>query len=286
MIIDYEGVVHVDSGLSDARTSNKPSSFTNFMHCPFEFTSDDFEVGLHEIQIPCSWKNVPDNQWAAAFSNDLCVSPMRAIAAGYYSISELIGYINGYFSHHGERAPNLMIDAKLGKVVSVCGLLGNTTGVHIRLTQALALMLGFSRRFGAFGTEPIEYDLSLSMREVTSSTPVVRVVDDNRVGDTIAATLPYCMQLAVPRLYVSCELVKHVAHSTRQLLRVIPASPNHRFGDILVQTYDRPLFLPLAHRSFDRISLTITDSSGKELTFLSGNVFATLEFRKKRDAFV
>lgn len=53
MITDYEGVIHLDSGHRDPRTtSNTTSKFTSIPAHELKFSSDDYEVGLHEIQFP------------------------------------------------------------------------------------------------------------------------------------------------------------------------------------------------------------------------------------------
>lgn len=274
MIIDHIGVVHVDSGLPDDRTSNMPSNFTNFMHTSFQYSSDDFEVGLHEIQIPCCWETVRPGQCCMAFDGNVVASDLKTVNAGcYFSIGELLHAVNSCFGSSTTQ-PRLIYDHAANRVISVMGEVGQFKHAHIYMTKMLAEIFGFTKYF---------------LTVDTSNDPVIRrksvkISLDSEGQERIVAARPFSLTIALPRLFINCSLVKHVGPSTRHLLRAIPVDKGSRFGDILVKVFDRPIFLPLSCRYFDRISVSVTDSEGNEVKFCSGSVIATLEIRRKQDA--
>ena len=213
---------------------------------------------------------------------------MEVSNAPIYSVSELIERINSMFKGTAS-PPSLELDQKTGKLTAVSGSYESyNSGVHILLSKELAHMLGFTERYMIVNVPEErfdEQDKALGARNAMCKNSQVTLCSDLNLAAVQLATNHYSMQMAVPRVFVESSLVKHVSHSTRQLLRAIPVDPLHRYGDIAVKTYDRPIFVPLLHRSFDRIDLKITDTSGKELQFLTGNVVATLEFRRRQNVF-
>lgn len=295
MIINFTGAIHLDSSLEDDRTENNtPAHFTNYLHTGFQFSHDnEYEVALHEIQIPNTWQNLSVNQGCAVVSENQMVGGFKYIPKGSYnSIPELLGHVNNLFLDGTLNPPKLVYDEKIGRVCSIVGEYKGRKTAHIYVTKILAWMLGFTDRYILTGLEagdaekvdvlviPSNYSDEMASNSIT---PILRVVQLCNPCTKEIANMPPSINYLVPRLFVECSIVKHVVHHTRHLLRAIPVAKDNSFGNILSSVFDRPLFAPLSTNYFDRISIKITDSNGNEIGFIGGSVILTLEIRKKKN---
>lgn len=280
MITDFEGVLFLDSDTDDERTDNRPSRFHTFMHSSFLFESDDFEVGLLEMQLPYTWKNLTTDQFVAGIDADACSGKYRIPAGCYYNTVDLVDKINRFFVENRD-PPRLIYDPLFNRVRSKAGSHTVRASVHIVCTKELAQVLGMSYWFGLMSGEPPEGKCIL-YKEAGQEDRLVKYGKWPKESIEVMER-PVNLQASLERLYISSSIVKHRAHSQHELLRVIPLARNLTFGEIDVISHDRPVFVPIAHQSFDRIEICLRDKNGKEPEFTSGNVIVTLEFRRRRD---
>lgn len=277
MILDLEGVLHLDSGLPDERTKmNSAAKFTTYLHHSLQFTSDQHEVALHEIQIPQTYFNIPKEQKIVAYSNtEGVISPIRTFSPGcYYSIYEITNEMNKLFRDQSDRGPRFEYDSILKRVVSVGGMVGKRKG-HIFVTEDLSRVLGFDKRYMSF-TETVGLPDIVQQYKSSELYFVFR-----SWSDSLHAEHPLCLNFMIPRLQVHCSLVKQLNHGSNHLLRVIPLETNPVYGSIIAKSFERPIFVPLSGNLFDRVDISITDHEGNLISFQALSVLLTLEFRKK-----
>jgi hypothetical protein len=83
-------------------------------------------------------------------------------------------------------------------------------------------------------------------------------------------------------MYVYCDVAFHgkVGDTKTPLLRVF--NPVGRHGDLVRLTYDRPHYVPIERREFDRIAITINNELGEPISLKSGQFVTTLHIRRRR----
>lgn len=271
MIEDFEGALFLDSDVNDDRADNRPARFHTFMHTQFSF-GDGFEVGLLELQLPYTWENIISDQYVGAFIGTENCGLMTLKSGCYYAIDTLIGRINDMFDRE-PNPPKLMLDS--GTIVCVEGNFLGNKNVQIRLARDLAAILGLNSWFDI---------QTVNLPDGGGSVNEVQPQGPWSILPLIRAERPVNLHAAIERLYISCSIVKHRAHDQHELLRIVPVCRNSAFGEILVIKYDKPIFVPIAHSTFDRIEICIRDKEGREPLFTAGNVIVALEIRRKRDA--
>lgn len=273
---DFEGTLYVESSDSDPRTNNTAARFTSYFSAPLDFSTDEFDVGLHELQLPFTWPNVRND--CLVLVNDKNEAPftLQIPDGGYYDVQLLVDTINRVIreeagaSFKPEGLPSVTF--KLGRVVTLAGEFKGKKGLSIAFSRNLAFILGFRNRY--FVTDPPAAD---AFDAVFTPEGVLVYI----LGLSETASDPPDVHTAMPRIYVSCSLVKHAVNSQMDLLRVVPVDEARNFGTIILRTYDRPLFVPIRHYTFDKVDVAITDSKGEPVNFQSGTVVAALEFRKR-----
>lgn len=281
MITDFEGEFLLCSDNKDDRTENTTSNFTVFVSSKFVYSNTNFEVGLHEIQIPCTWNNLCRDEVVFALTDKMILDVQRFPAGAYYDTHELVHRINKMMAKN-EKAPRLEYNERLKRVMMRQGERDGKSDVIIVMSETLAFMLGFTGLF-VRGASIALFGCGVSIADCISTGAQFIGVNDIFNQELVLADTAPDLHICIPRLFVSSTLVKHAAHETRHLLRVIPVKKNISFGEIATTTYDKPLFLPLAHLTVDRLDLRITDDRGSDVSFNRGSVFATLCFRRRKD---
>jgi hypothetical protein len=71
-----------------------------------------------------------------------------------------------------------------------------------------------------------------------------------------------------------------VGDTKTPLLRVF--NPVGRHGDLVRLTYDRPHYVPIGRRKFDRITTTINNELAEPISIRSGQFVTTLHIRRRR----
>lgn len=260
MITDYKGALFLDSDTNDDRADNRASRFHTFMHSSFIFTDDDHEVGLLEIQMPHTWKNLVNDQFIGCFTPGE-IRNIRLVESGcYYDAGELVKTLNSLCAEPKLSYDHSRVSVKMGAERTL-----------FAATQELAEILGLDYWF-----TPMETVADSSNMASFKLHGLWRMSD-------FRASRPINLQASIERVFISSSIVKHRAHAQHELLRAFPVSTSLEFGEIDVHRFNRPLFVPIAHQSFDRIEICILDRKGRELEFTAGNVIVVLEIRKRKD---
>ena len=81
-------------------------------------------------------------------------------------------------------------------------------------------------------------------------------------------------------VYVYCDLLEHVpAGDTKAPLLRIVNKPNEFEGNVH-RVFNPTLYLPLQKKCFDIVEINMMIDTGVPVPFLSGKLFAVLEFRR------
>jgi hypothetical protein len=83
-------------------------------------------------------------------------------------------------------------------------------------------------------------------------------------------------------MFVYCNVLEHVpvGDTKAPILRIVPVSRKH--GDIVHNTYEKPLYVPLQQKNFDSIEIDIRTDAGTPVPFEYGKVLVTLHFRHSK----
>ena len=254
---DYCGIYQVDSNVIDDRTKNTLSSFTNFSHSAFSYSSDDYEVALIGIQFPMSFYNIVETQHVSLFSSnrEMLTQPMALRPGNYQSLERLRDLIDDFFrfgNHINETAPKIRFNEVTHRVSCTTGSIGENDSVHFRFTEDLAHMLGFHERYFVFidssnqniamndGIHSVKRQLEKKGMHpfVTLTDANVAIAADsaqslNNLNEYDAET-PFDLKGRVQHLFVYTDIIKHVpvGNSYAQLLRTFTLDRNKSFGQI------------------------------------------------------
>lgn len=166
---DYTGLIHVDSNVIDDRCNNTQSDFINYTNGVMRYSDDAFEVGLVELHIPYTWRNVSEGNYVGVFrKHDLLEGGLIKIDSGFYpSVQSLIDYINKqllevYYNNDPGLTDTafLKVDPTQGKLVENLKAAKNDidqSQVHLKFTFQLSELLGFEGRvFAAVKSDSLE----------------------------------------------------------------------------------------------------------------------------------
>lgn len=311
-MLNYTGIYQLDSNVIDDRTdSNSLSTFTNFSHSAFSYTSDDYEVALIGIQFPMSFYSIVTPQFVSLFSStrEMIAPPLTLIPGDYDSLSTIIAPIIDFFRlGNGIRdndAPRITFNAVTQRVTCTSGKYEETEMAHFRFSEGLANILGFSSRFFHYISrdQTADFDvryhaLAVSLQrkklnpvQTFSDMSVAIAADTDRsmnwLGSSYDAERPIDLKGNLQHLFVYTDIIKHVpvGNSYAQLLRTFTLDRDKTFGEIDDRDFSIPQYIPLLHRSFDRIEIKIRDRTGCEIPFQSGSIIVTLDFRSRPDKY-
>jgi hypothetical protein len=93
----------------------------------------------------------------------------------------------------------------------------------------------------------------------------------------------YDLSAGISYLMVYSDIVSHsiVGNVMAPLLRVVGVPSNARFGDNIVVTYDKPLYIPVRTRELHSIEIDIKDDTNETIEFKFGHVECGLNFIRK-----
>jgi hypothetical protein len=225
----------------------------------------DWEVGLVEIQYQRTWYNLEHGEGRVIYAqsddimNDYSTDQYEFhIPAGYYnSPTDLLRSLNEEFRSSGERlklAPlaKFTHDPITNRVNAVL-----EKGVFVHLSQPLRSMLGFS----------------------IGQTPLINIGSERLLWE---ADKVCDLNRGLSAMFVYCNVLEHVpvGDTKAPILRIVPVSRKH--GDIVHNTYEKPLYVPLQQKNFDSIEIDIRTDAGTPVPFEYGKVLVTLHFRHSK----
>jgi hypothetical protein len=250
--------------------NNTMCKFTTRLYSTMELNSE-WEAALTEITFPRSWYTIPkgirgDGGWflinckhcLPAKYGDAVSLQDRVIPVGYYeSVQDVCTAINAQIvkAHvatqdtAADPLPKLRYNNFSRKVVFEF-----MKNHRLTFSPSLATVLG---------VEDDQNPLELKNDET--------VCKGGRVAD---------ITKGINSLFVYCDLLEHVAvgDARAPLLRIVSAVGAN--GEIITQTFEDPLYVPLRKKNFDSIEIDIRDDFGRSIPFESGKVIVTLHFRR------
>lgn len=215
----------------------------------------EYECGLVDIHYPRSWYNL------------LCTEehPCRSIVK-YKQEGEIYkkNITAGYYGTIGE-------------------LVRAVTPQANRMPYAEACRMEVMGR-----VEKIKFDV-MDGFEIILDGPITRMLGFDSNHEVIygekAAPLSYIVD-PISQLFVYSDILSHeiIGDTRAPLLRVVNVGDSH--GTNAFASYDNPHYKRVQTKVFDTIEILITDSNGKPIPFIRGNVILTLQLKKKAPAYL
>ena len=220
----------------------------------------EWEVGLFEIEYHRTWYNVEEKDSKIRFEHmkdGRVVSEIIHIPHGYYTnIEELTDRINTSLIVFGvkngiSRMPQLRAD-KLTRKINI----RISNGMRIIFSPGIGNILGYNEK------------------EVFGHTESVVTLHNT-----------YNTEVNCQSLFVYCDILEHVivGDTKAPLLRSISVSGKH--GDIVRETFDKPMYVPIQKKHFESIEIDIRSDFGEPVPFVNGKSLMTLHFRMSKNPY-
>jgi hypothetical protein len=220
---------------------------------------DDYELGVTEIVYPHTWYNVDNDDekyWIGAYNvvMNQFPFPKMHLKSGFYDDGETFA---SSLTHQVARAfadiPDIVVKFTFDKRLDRIRMqIRNSSETTVIFSADLLEFMGFPRKM-------------IVLKEL------------DRVGPK-----PFDVNRGLNLMSVYCDAASHgiVGDIKTPLLRVF--NPVGRHGDLVRLTYDRPHYVPIGRREFDRITITINNELGEPITIRSGQFVTTLHIRRRR----
>ena len=256
---------------------NTLANFTMHLSKPMEFDSDDYEVGLSELQYPRSWDNVRRDRnkivLICGHGESWMWQDEIIIAPGYYkSIADLVTYVQdqinlrtlpakaenetnlkGLFFKHQSLTNQVTINAKN---MELQGYKNKTLSKNVRLV----LKGDIAQLFGFADNTVIKSGM----------------IKD---GHEVARTDGKFFQMHV---YSTILLPQQYGGEMQCILRTIAISARKNPDDDFIAEIFHPVrYYPISSRYITDINFQFRDNNGELVGFQTGTVLAVLHFRKK-----
>lgn len=267
---------------------NTLTHYVTKLHNTFNLQGN-WEVGLSEIFFPRSWHNVGKNEVITLVyndSNDVDAkqedrsTEIIKIRRGYYeSVESLLQEMNTLLMktyregggmvewndvndetasprrRRQKQRPNFYYNKANRKVIVELG--GRT---ELRFSAGLADMLG------------VDDDQN-------------PLVNDKKRGASYKMKRVSDVDKTITSLYTYCDLLEHVpvGDTLAPLLRICDA--RGEYGKIVHLDFDKPRYIPVQKKAFDTIEIDIRDRFGIPIPFETGELVATLHFRRAKDSY-
>ena len=285
--------VTLPSNSSHAYYGSQPTNaYRTRLHSQITLSPQEWEVGLAEFSYPRSWACLPnatfevwgpstDGQHASNHLGVFVVPDTR-----YDSPVHLINAINGVIGARvptppppprgSSRSSDGENDIRLKVDVTATGhcQIKLPKGYMVMLSGELANPLGF-------GSEKKVFLSRGSRTEWIVESARTRVyVTDKRV---IKSPFVVKVDRLVSDLYLYADIVERqrVGDALVPLLRTV-ADTSTRTGEIVTADFRQIHYLPLRIGSFESIDIKVTDTLGRPVRFLYGDITVKLHFRRKK----
>jgi hypothetical protein len=220
---------------------------------------DDYELGVTEIAYPYTWYNVDNDDekyWIGAYNvvTNQFPFPKMHLKSGFYGDGETLA---SSLTHQVARAfadiPDIVLKFTFDKRLDRIRMqILNSLETTVIFSADLLEFMGFPRKM-------------IVLKELDRMEPK-----------------PFDVNRGLNLMYVYCDAASHgiVGDIKTPLFRVF--NPVGRHGDLVRLTYDRPHYVPIGRREFDRITITINNELGEPITIRSGQFVTTLHIRRRR----
>ena len=277
--------VTLPSNSSYAYYGSQPTNkYRTRLHSHITLPPEDWEVGLAEFSYPRSWACLPnaafevwgpgksDSRYASNYYGKFVVPDTR-----YHGPQHLADAINNVIALNVPPPPGASGDENRLRVEITADGLSQfklPKGHMMLLSGELSNPLGFGSEKGAFlcrGTkaawmvETTKLRVFITEKRIIKSPFVVKV--DRLVSD----------------LYLYADIVERqlVGDVLVPLLRTV-ADTSSRVGEIVTADFRQIHYLPLRIGSFESVDIEVTDTLGRPVRFLFGDITVKLHFRRKK----
>ena len=230
---------------------NSPSDFITELPKPIDLKTNNYEVGLAEIQYPNTYTNLDEGWIRLKLGNR--TEEINLPSGLYDSPSTLVNVLNSCLTDFNP--PNYKTECDINfsynKSTRLATIDIKTKDCEIELSPEISDMLGM---IGYCMIGPHKY--------------VSRVMCDVHKHSNA--------------MYVYCNIVemRQVGDMLVPLLRILPA--NNKSIDVIHHLFEKPHYIPLNRYQFNNIEILLRTDTGRKPTFLSGTSVVTLHFRSRK----
>ena len=261
--------------------NNTLAEYTNHLETPLEMETNQWEVGLCEIQYPQAWHNVRRG------SNGFIISYQSPRQAGKWTTIDK-EVPPGYYA----TIPDL-----LSAIEEVYG----STDKKNQTLIGLEMEYNATTRRVSISTDQLRIQFELSNGNsrtpkardayITFNGDIARLLgfaDKAMVekGKKIQSKFPATVSGGFHQMYVYSDIIEPQPHpdGNVQILRTIPVEgkPNN---DYLSKRFQNVYYMPVSKQSFSTIHFQILDDTGKKIGFDFGKVLIVLHFRRRNRAY-
>ena len=264
------------SGASmDIFEGNVISEYTVHLPTAIELTND-YEVGLCEIQYPNSWDNIRRGKNKIIFKaivggKDELTSETEVPAGYYKSIDALVKTLQGIINVRGSR-----------------GKSKNTTylaGLKVRYDSMRKCVRFDARRFAQRGNERGEIITKNVSLTLTGDVSRLCGFNNNvviKAGSITESAFPATVSGGFHQMYVYCDIIHPQPHPDGEvnILRTIAVSGEAKHEYISKQ-YKNIYYIPVAKNIITNISFKILDNTGERIGFNFGKALIYLHFQPR-----
>ena len=247
-----------------------------------------WEVSLVEFHFTKSWFNVSKEMWVGAIDvkGNFEEAPDK-LYPGKYDIEQILNKINSILSHFKrfqgnladqdqdkiesyinktfrgtiiESQPALMLDEARKRVMMVPGICDDNTLIFPHMDPDLLEMLGLTNRL----METRMYNI-LNGDEISDVfVEILFNEDPNSIKAGLYAERAYDIEQGIHAIYVYSDVVEEnfIGDVSAQCLRVCTL-PTKQFGETINLLFDQPHYIPVSHRSFHTIRITLKDQTNE-----------------------
>ena len=264
------------SGASmDIFEDNVISEYTVHLPTAIELTND-YEVGLCEIQYPNSWDNIRRGKNKIIF---------KAVVGGKYEIKDETEVPAGYYKSIDALVKTLQ---EIINVRSTRGKSKNSTylsGLTVRYDSTRKCVQFDARRFAQRGSgkrEIITKDVSLTLTGDVSRLCGFNNSAVIEAGSITESTFPATVSGGFHQMYVYCDLIRPQPHPDGEvnILRTIAVSGEAR-GEYISEQFRNIYYFPVAKNIITNISFKILDNMGERIGFNFGKALIYLHFQPR-----
>ena len=234
--------------------NNKISNFVVQLADTLKLHSQQWEVGLSEIQYPHIWFNIRNKRnklKIVTAKGD--VIPIKVPTGYYKNPDEVVTLVNKQLETLNY-ADDHRTDCKIALIY------------HKLLNKVVIESCP-------------HYSMKIANTDIGRLLGIVEDVDFNSRVEAQSMALHSNGNFS---LYVYMDIVEgqYLGDLKVPLLKVVPVKGKH--GDYQCIRYDRPNFIPLSRSEIQNIEVNIRDDTGNLISFEGGKVVLTLVFRRRR----
>jgi hypothetical protein len=242
--------------------SNTVARFTTRLVRPVELVGGDYEMALTEIQFPISFYNVGSSDYVvqAFFGGEDGSQGTERVAkalprGNYTNIKQLVAYLNNFEPMKGNLVLAYDEDSNRVKAGYPEREIGGVRK-NVQMSTKLRAMLGFA------------------------------LEGEHYVRDESASNPPNLFINVRSQLFVYCDVLEPqlFGDSAQRVLRTVGIPDVSKFGQLFVERYDNPDYVPILKTHFQTIEIDIRTFDDLPAPFVFGPSLVKVHIRKASSA--